>query len=72
MRNNRLAQEYWFVSGGRIQKDENIGSVFLRLTEHELGNATKLVDSTFFGSYEHFYQDHVFGNKHSTHYVVLA
>jgi colanic acid biosynthesis protein WcaH len=72
LRNNRPAQGYWFVLGGRIQKDENINCAFLRLTEEELGIATHRSEGEFLGPYEHFYQDYVFGTEHSTHYVVLA
>ncbi|TLU65073.1 GDP-mannose mannosyl hydrolase [Thalassotalea litorea] len=36
-RNNRPAQGYWFVPGGRIVKDESIDSAFERLVEAELG-----------------------------------
>lgn len=72
LRNNRPAQEYQFVLGGRIQKNESIDSAFLRLTEDELGNATKLGYSRFLGPYEHFYHGYVFGTQHDAHYVVLA
>ncbi|MBF4436458.1 NUDIX domain-containing protein, partial [Vibrio anguillarum] len=36
-RNNRPAQGYWFVPGGRILKDESIAVAFRRLTLNELG-----------------------------------
>jgi colanic acid biosynthesis protein WcaH len=71
-RTNRPAKNYWFVPGGRIQKDESINDAFLRLTKEELGLAIKRSDTLFLGPFEHFYQDYVFGNEHTTHYVVLA
>ncbi|WP_156484218.1 NUDIX domain-containing protein, partial [Kluyvera intermedia] len=36
-RTNRPAQGYWFVPGGRVQKDESLADAFARLTEAELG-----------------------------------
>ena len=72
MRNNRPAKGYWFVPGGRILKDETMQAAFTRLTETELGVKLKLNDATFIGPYQHFYQDYVFGDDVSTHYVVLA
>ena len=35
--NNRPAQGYWFVHGGRILKNESIAEAFKRLCLHELG-----------------------------------
>ena len=34
---NRPAQGYWFVPGGRVQKDEPLRAAFERLTDAELG-----------------------------------
>ena len=36
-RTNRPAQGYWFVPGGRVQKDETLAQAFERLTLAELG-----------------------------------
>lgn len=36
-RTNRPAQGYWFVPGGRVQKDETLEAAFERLTMAELG-----------------------------------
>jgi len=71
-RNNKPAQGYWFVPGGRILKDEKKNDAFFRLVKDELGLSLVIQDAKFQGVYEHFYDDYVFGNDISTHYVVLA
>lgn len=72
MRNNRPAQSYWFVPGGRVQKKETLDAAFRRLTLEELGVELERSETQFNGIYEHFYQDSFFGEQFSTHYVVLA
>lgn len=72
LRNNRPAQGYWFVPGGRVQKNETLDAAFLRLTTEELGIRLERNQAVFKGVYEHFYSDSVFGEGVSTHYVVLA
>jgi colanic acid biosynthesis protein WcaH len=71
-RNNRPAQGFWFVPGGRILKDESMDAAFLRLTKNELGFEISRQSADFLGPYEHFYSDCVFGAEHSTHYVVMG
>ena len=71
-RRNRPAANHWFVPGGRIQKNESLDDAFVRLTKIELGAGICRSKAEFFGVYEHFYDDHVFGEGISTHYVVLA
>lgn len=71
-RNNRPAQGFWFVPGGRILKDESMDMAFLRLSKAELGISVARADAIFLGPFEHFYTDYVFGEEHSTHYVVLG
>ena len=77
LRNNSPAKNYWFVPGGRIQKNESIEQAFRRITTNELGAgiASELTfdGSQFLGVFEHFYETNFadapgFG----THYVVLA
>lgn len=72
LRNNRPAQGYWFVPGGRVQKNETLDAAFLRLTAEELGITMERRHAEFKGVYEHFYSDSVFGEQPSTHYIVLA
>ncbi|WP_312481519.1 GDP-mannose mannosyl hydrolase [Stutzerimonas nitrititolerans] len=72
---NRPAQGYWFVPGGRIQKNETLDGAFRRLTSGELGSAFDRASARLLGVYEHFYTDSVFGTAEDgidTHYVVLA
>lgn len=72
LRTNRPAQRFWFVPGGRVQKNESLDAAFLRLTAEELGIALRRSTADFVGVYEHFYQDSVFGEGVSTHYIALA
>lgn len=77
LRNNRPAQGFWFVPGGRILKNETINQAFLRIAKKELGlevlGKNSQLNVSFYGSYEHFYDDCFAGDVGvSTHYVVLA
>ena len=69
---NRPAQSFWFVPGGRILKDESMANAFKRLTEEELGEAFSIEQATLLGPFDHFYQDNVFGDEFTTHYVAIA
>lgn len=72
LRTNRPAQGFWFVPGGRVQKDERLADAFTRLTEAELGKRFTLQDGEFYGVWQHFYDDNFSGQDFSTHYVVLG
>lgn len=69
---NKPAQDFWFVPGGRILKDETIANAFSRLVQQELGVICSIADGVFLGNYEHFYANNFSGDDFSTHYVVLA
>lgn len=71
-RSNPPAQGYWFVPGGRVQKDETLSIAFSRLCYDELGVEKSLEQARFLGPYEHFYPDSIFGDQVSTHYVALG
>lgn len=71
-RNNRPAQGYLFVPGGRILKDESMETAFKRLTLNELGAELCLSKAQFIGPFEHFYDDNVTGDDFSTHYIALG
>ena len=71
-RSNKPAKNSWFVPGGRIMKNETIEQAFERISSNELGQDFDLKDAKFIGQFEHFYDDSLFGNDVSTHYVVLA
>lgn len=72
---NRPAQDFWFVPGGRILKNETLDVAFARLTQEELGQEFERSQARLLDVYEHFYQDSIFGtgaDAPSTHYVVLG
>lgn len=69
---NRPAQGFLFVPGGRILKDEKLEDAFIRLTQQELGKAFELSQANLLGPYTHFYNDNVFGDDFTTHYVAIA
>lgn len=74
MRQNRPARGCWFVPGGRILKDERVGTALARIVHAELGLPS--LESTtpgFLGVFEHLYDDNFAGVEDvGTHYVVLA
>lgn len=72
LRNNRPARGFWFVPGGRIQKDERLENAFRRLVEVELSAKAEFDKASFIGPYQHFYPDNFSGDNFSTHYVVLG
>ena len=66
---NRPAAGFWFVPGGRVLKNESISVAFERLTTNELGQAFSVTQARYIGLFEHFYDDSVFGDAPSTHYI---
>ena len=73
LRNNRPAQDCWFVPGGRICKDERIADAIRRIAEEELGTVVTLDDATPLGVFEPLYPDNAGGQEgFGTHYIVLA
>jgi len=76
-RNNRPAQGYWFVPGGRIYKNETMQQAMQRIAESEIGITPDLIQNSlkpqWLGAYEHFYADSFAAQEAaSTHYVALA
>ena len=69
---NQPAKDYWFVPGGRIFKDETLQNAFSRTVYEELGVKMEKKEAQFQGVYEHFYNDNVFNDDFSTHYIGLA
>ncbi|MDD3598281.1 GDP-mannose mannosyl hydrolase [Sulfuricurvum sp.] len=69
---NAPARGFWFTPGGRIYKNESLENAFERISLCELGISISMSGASFRGVYEHFYEDSVFGEHISTHYVVLA
>jgi colanic acid biosynthesis protein WcaH len=77
LRKNRPAQDFWFVPGGRIFKNEKISEALVRVAGAELGLGEEVhtgqLCPRLIGSFEHFYPDCFAGECGvSTHYVVLG
>ena len=75
LRNNRPAQGFWFVPGGRIRKNEPMQAALARVAQDELGLALAdlPVQPRHMGAFEHFYTDCFAGDVGvSTHYVVMG
>lgn len=53
-------------------KDETLEAAFARLTQAELGVRLPLAAGTFYGVWQHFYDDNFSGEDFSTHYIVLG
>ncbi|MUK29478.1 GDP-mannose mannosyl hydrolase [Aliivibrio fischeri] len=69
---NKPAQGFWFVPGGRVQKNETLDIAFQRLTLNELGVKFSIEQAQLLGPFSHFYTDYVFGDDINTHYVAIA
>jgi len=69
---NEPACGFWFVPGGRIYKDESLDNAFPRIVKDELNITFCRKDAKLQNMYEHFYDNNVFNNDFSTHYLVLA
>jgi colanic acid biosynthesis protein WcaH len=69
---NKPAKGSWFVPGGRILKNESLSDAFKRLTLDELGQEFSIEKATLLGPFDHFYNDNVFSDEFSTHYVAIA
>ncbi len=70
---NRPAQNYWFVPGGRIRKNETIASAVERISNNELGQQLTVARLQAAGNYDHIYDDNYLNSPGiNTHYVVLA
>ena len=72
-RNNRPAKDFYFTTGGRIFKNETIKEAQKRILKNELNlDYDIILPIKFIGIFEHFYEDSIFGNEISTHYINLA
>lgn len=70
-RNNKPAQNSWFVPGGSMRKQETILSAIARVALNELG--IQLENPRFYALAQHHYDDN-FANKEgvSSSYIVLG
>lgn len=72
-RTNRPAQNFWFVPGGIIRKNETITKAIERISLAELGTTLLITDVQLSGTFDHIYHDNFAGVEGiNTHYVVLA
>jgi colanic acid biosynthesis protein WcaH len=68
---NRPAQNYWFVPGERIRKNERSADALQRIGMSEL--RIRVPAGKLLGVFDHLYDDNYFGLPDiSTHYVTLA
>ncbi|WDZ97716.1 NUDIX domain-containing protein [Herbaspirillum sp. WKF16] len=71
LRRNRPAQDFWFVPGGRIRKNEALGEALRRIALAELGAEPQSWELQ--GAYDHIYDDNALGRAGiNTHYVALG
>ena len=72
-RSNRPAQNYWFVVGGIIRKNQKIKSAFNQIIEKELGIQYDFNKAILVGCFDHIYEDNYWGEPYvNTHYVSLG
>ncbi len=70
---NRPAQGFWFVPGGRIQKNESIAQAIDRVSKTELGFKLDKNNGRLLGAYDHIYKDNYINKQGiNTHYVALG
>jgi colanic acid biosynthesis protein WcaH len=67
---NKPAQDYFFSTGGRVNKNETIDSAMGHIAKNELNIELKTTPK-FIGVFEHFYDDSIYKDV-STHYVDIA
>jgi len=72
-RTNEPAQDFLFVPGSRISKNETRSAAFKRITRDELGFEVSIEQAKFLGAYDHIYPTNRFKKRgFGTHYVTLA
>lgn len=69
LRKNPPAKDYWFLPGGRVRKGETLNDAFSRITHDELGVSLDYSDALFLGVYDHIWDDSIYGESLSTHYI---
>ena len=74
LRENRPAQGFWFVPGGRILKNEGISQAIARVMDQEVGLGESDYETRLMGVFEHFYDDSAFEQiaGTGTHYVAIG
>jgi colanic acid biosynthesis protein WcaH len=73
LRNNEPAEDWYFVPGSMVLKNELLADAFSRLLKTETNYKVRMDDARLIGAFEHFYKNNRFGNSdYGTHYVVLG
>lgn len=71
-RNNNPLKGEWFTPGGRIYKNEKINFALSRICNVELGlEQVNTKDFIPFGAWDHIFDNSIFGENISTHYINL-
>jgi colanic acid biosynthesis protein WcaH len=71
-RKNDPLKGFFFTPGGRILKNEAHIDCLIRIAKSELGlSVDNLKQAEFMGAWDHFYENSIFGEEVSTHYVNL-
>jgi colanic acid biosynthesis protein WcaH len=72
-RKHEPAKGTYFVTGGRITKNESRAAAFQRIAREELGLDARLEHARFVGVYDHFYPANRLEQAgYGTHYVSIA
>ena len=72
-RNNKPAQHFWFVPGGRIRKNESLDQAVKRIGQVELGLNLERSNARLIGAFDHIYDDNFAEEPGiNTHYVALG
>ena len=66
---NEPARDAWFVPGGRVFKNESLAEAFERIAKAEIGLSLRYNKASLIGLFEHFYENSVFGDDITTHYI---
>ena len=69
-RNNKPLKGQWFVSGGRVYKNETLKNAIRRKVREELG--LKVIWAKPIGYYEDFYKSNAFNLKEGVHTVSVV
>jgi colanic acid biosynthesis protein WcaH len=72
-KHNRPLQNFWFVPGGQLRKDECVSDAFTRIAREEIGQDMAMAEARFLGVYEHLYaEDHTNREGFGAHFLALV
>ncbi|MFB6284784.1 MAG: NUDIX domain-containing protein [Halobacteria archaeon] len=70
LRESNVAQDTWFVPGGRIYKNELLRDTVDRIADEEVGLDVEVIERI--GAYQHFYDESDVGASSGKHYVAIG